>query len=164
MLPDSHCLNFFFNIIHALFGQYSEVKHVPSICNKVVYTTVQIHVAYHFTFHFRSDITAILLSTLSFLWSCCKSVPFLLDARCSVAPFPAIHSLCSCLLTTLVRSTKVYCIMLQKLLANVCGRLYLCSICMYTNFPFLLELVQVPLQPQIQSKLQHLKQNDGIKS
>ena len=53
---------------------------------------------------FRSDITAILLSTLSFLWSCCKSVAFLLDPRWSVAPFPAIHRLCSCLLTTLVRT------------------------------------------------------------
>lgn len=50
---------------------------------------------------FRSDITAMLLSTLSFLWSCCKSVPSLLDPKCSVAPFPTIHSLCSCLLTTL---------------------------------------------------------------
>lgn len=50
---------------------------------------------------FRSDITAILLSTLSFLWSCCKSVQLLLDPQCSVSPFPTIHRLCSCLLTTL---------------------------------------------------------------
>ena len=52
---------------------------------------------------FRSDITTILLSTLSFLWFCSKSVSFLLDPQSSAAPFPAIHRLCSCLLTTLVK-------------------------------------------------------------
>lgn len=52
---------------------------------------------------FRSDITAILLCTLSFLWSCCKCVQSLLDPQPSMAPFPTIHSLCCCLLTTLVR-------------------------------------------------------------
>jgi len=52
---------------------------------------------------FRSDITTILLSTLSFLWFCCKSVSFVLDPQSSAAPFPAIHRLCSCLLTTLVK-------------------------------------------------------------
>lgn len=50
---------------------------------------------------FRSDITAILLCTLSFLWSCCDSVRCLLDSRCAIPPFAAIHTLCSCLLTTL---------------------------------------------------------------
>ena len=52
---------------------------------------------------FRSDITAILLCTLSFLWSCCNCVQSLLDPQPSMVPFPTIHSLCCCLLTTLVR-------------------------------------------------------------
>lgn len=66
----------------------------------------------------RSDITALLLSTLSFLWSCCKSVPSLLDPQCTVAPFPTIHSLCSCLLATLA----VVCSPLDSLCSYVMQR------------------------------------------
>lgn len=72
------------------------------LCHKWINTNDILHIC------FRSDITALLLSTLSFLWSCCKSVPSLLDPQCTVAPFPTIHSLCSCLLTTLVRSELLY--------------------------------------------------------
>ncbi|XP_077989085.1 uncharacterized protein KIAA0825-like [Glandiceps talaboti] len=53
----------------------------------------------------RSDITAILLSTNHFLWSCSNSVGKLLDPMSSNT-HSSIHNLCSCLLSSIVVVTS----------------------------------------------------------
>ncbi|XP_032233409.1 uncharacterized protein KIAA0825 isoform X2 [Nematostella vectensis] len=49
----------------------------------------------------RCDVTALLLSCLSFMWSCCPSVAALLDKQYSEKPIPDIHNLCHCLLASM---------------------------------------------------------------
>lgn len=51
---------------------------------------------------FRSDVTAILLCTSSFLWPCCSSIQALLDTRKEETMISSIHNMCSCLLATMV--------------------------------------------------------------
>ncbi|XP_031571022.1 uncharacterized protein KIAA0825-like [Actinia tenebrosa] len=50
---------------------------------------------------FRSDITAILLCTVSFLWPCCSSLSVLFDSSREETIISSIHNLCSCLIATM---------------------------------------------------------------
>lgn len=54
---------------------------------------------------FRSDITAILLCAVSFLWPCCSSLSVLFDSSREETMISSIHNLCSCLVATMVRLT-----------------------------------------------------------
>lgn len=52
----------------------------------------------------QSDITAILLGTLSYLWPCCSSLQDLFDTQREETMISSIHNMCSCLLATMVSS------------------------------------------------------------
>ncbi|XP_072039012.1 uncharacterized protein KIAA0825-like [Amphiura filiformis] len=57
--------------------------------------------SYKRTKQLRSDITAILLTTLDFLWSSANSVQAVLDQQVTVQPYSDIHNCCICLLSTM---------------------------------------------------------------